>query len=193
MKRLAFVKLLIITSMASSQVNPPDGPIDVPWTVSFGVNIVDNDGFRFENAFNTDNWNFKNPLSFSVQRKWKDHFSAGLALTVNTLEEANLHNNGRLSEDETLFAIDANAKYIYDYLFTNTPRIDPFEAYVLSGFGFTSVSEHDTATFNIGLGFNIWVYRDIGIRLQTMGKFGFSEWVYLKNYIQHSAELIFRF
>lgn len=193
MNKLVFLSFLFFTSfLVKGQISPSSVPLDVPWTVSFGVNFVDNDGFRFDKPFSTSNWNFKNPIYFSVQRKWHPHWAAGLALSVNSLQEKNLQNGFTLTNDLTLFSMDGSVNWIYDHLFMDTPNIDPFEAYIISGFGFTSVSTHDTMTFNLGLGFNFWIIQDIGIRLQTMGKWG-REYQYLKNYLQHSIEFIVRF
>jgi hypothetical protein len=184
---------LLFTTLVSAQINNAEP--DVPWTIGVGVNIVDNDGFKFSQPFTTKNWNFKNPISVNIERKIDNFWSANLAITLNTLEQTNKHNNGFITEDSNLFAVDVTGRYTYDQLFMDTPRIDPFEAYVLTGIGYTSVSglSYNTATFNIGLGFNIWIIQDFGLRLQTMGKFGSKKNQYLNNYLQHTAEFIVRF
>lgn len=192
MNKYIFIGLFFISSLVSSQNFDLD--TDVPWTIGVGVNIVDNDGFRFDKPFDTDNWNFKNPLSINVERKWRDYFSTNLAITLNKLTKDNKQNNGYLTESSNLFAIDLTGRFIFDqFIWEQNPRIDPFEGYVLAGFGYTSVLDTDSIMFDVGLGFNFWLYEDIGIRLQTMGKFGFNDYQYLKNYIQHTAEFIFRF
>ncbi|WP_191860204.1 hypothetical protein [Hanstruepera ponticola] len=192
MNKYVFIGFFFISSLMSSQSINLD--TDVPWTIGVGVNIVDNDGFRFDDPFDADNWNFKNPLSINVERKWRDFFSTNLAITLNKLTKDNKQNNGYLTESSNLFAIDLTGRFIFDqYIWEQNPRIDPFEGYVLAGFGYTSVLSKDSMMFDVGLGFNFWLYEDIGIRLQTMGKFGFNDYQYLKNYIQHTAEFIIRF
>ena len=193
MKKILICLLVFFaTFTAKAQINPSALPLDVPWTVSFGVNFVDNDGFRFVQPFDTDNWNFKNPIYFSAQRKWHQHWAAGIALSVNTLQKKNSQNGYTLDDDLTLFALDGSVNWIYDNYFMDTPNIDPFEAYITSGIGYTSVGSFDTATFNLGLGFNFWIIKDVGIRIQTMGKWG-KDYQYLHNYLQHSIEFIARF
>jgi hypothetical protein len=192
MKKYLLIGSFLLSSLVSAQ-NFNTGT-DVPWTVGIGVNIVDNDGFRFEKPFDTENWNFGNPLSVNIERKWREYFSTNFAITLNKLSKDNKQNNGYLTEDSNLFAIDLTGRFIFDqFIWEQNPRIDPFEAYALVGVGYTSALSKDSMMFDVGLGFNYWFYQDIGIRLQTMGKFGFNDYQYLKNYIQHTAEFIFRF
>ena len=192
MKKIVVIGFLLISSLMSSQSIYLNS--DVPWTIGVGVNIVDNDGFQFEKPFNSSSWNFKNPLSLNIERKWRDFFSTNFAITINQLTKDNKQNNFDLNESSNLFAVDLTGRFIFDqYIFEQNPRVDPFELYVLAGFGYTYVFSTDTVMFDVGLGFNFWLYEDIGLRLQTMGKFGFNDYQYLKNYIQHTAEFIFRF
>lgn len=180
---------LFFTTFVNAQFNNEIS--DVPWTIGIGVNIVENSGFS--RPLKTDNWNFKNPISVNIERKITDVWSGNFAITINNLEKDNLHNEAILMEDRTLFAMDLTGRYTYDHLFTSTPRVDPFEAYVLAGFGYTSAVSKGTANFDIGLGFNIWLIQDIGFRLQTMGKFGSKKNNFLRNYIQHIIEFVIRF
>lgn len=192
MNKYFFIALFFVSSLVSSQSVNLD--TDVPWTIGVGVNIVDNDGFRFDKPFDTNNWNFKNPLSINVERKWRDFLSTNLAITLNKLTKDNKQNNGYLTESSNLFALDLTGRFIFDqYIWEQNPRIDPFEGYALLGVGYTSVLNTDSIMLDVGLGFNFWLYEDIGLRLQTMGKFGFNDNQYLKNYIQHTAEFIIRF
>ena len=169
--------------------------LDYPWTVGVGINIVDNDGFQFGQPFDTDNWNFKNPIMFSGEYRIKNYLATNLALSFNSLESKNLQNNGTLPTNYALFAIDASAKLYFDQFYLPTYQLNWIETYALLGLGYTNVKKYNTGTFNAGLGLQFWFTkeRDIGLRLQTAGKWGFNEWIYLKNYIQHSAEVIYRF
>jgi hypothetical protein len=55
------------------------------------------------------------------------------------------------------------------------------------------VNEVTNQTGNLGLGFNFWFQPNLGLRLQTLGKFGFEENTLLNNHIQHTAELVLKF
>ena len=192
MNKYVFIGLFFISTLISAQTSRLN--TDVPWTIGVGVNIVDNDGFQFDKPFETKNWNFKNPLSVNVERKWFDYFSTNFAITLNELTKENKQNNGYITESSSFFAIDLTGRYVFDqYIWDQNPRVDPFEGYVLAGFGYTSVLSTDSMMLDLGLGFNFWLYQDIGLRIQTMGKFGFNDNLYLNNYIQHTAEFIFRF
>ena len=192
MKKYLVIGCLLVSSLMSSQSINLD--TDVPWTLGVGINIVDNDGFQFDDPFDANHWNFKNPLSINIERKWRDYLSTNFAITLNKLTTDNKQNNGYIAESSTLFAVDVTGRFIYDqYVFEQNNRVDPFEAYVAMGFGYTSVLSKESIMFDVGLGFNFWLFQDIGLRLQTMGKFGFNDYQYLKNYIQHTAEFIIRF
>jgi len=190
MNKLFLSICLLISTYGFSQSEPVT---DYPWTISAGINIVDNDGFKFNEPFDTKNWNLKNPLTLGVERRFTNFWAANFSLSLNSLEASNLHNNGYLSENNTLFAIDGTAKFYYDQLFMPTYQLNWFQSYVLTGIGYTNVGSFNTGTFDLGLGFQFWLENNLGFRLQTMGKWGFTEWAYLKNYIQHSAEVIYRF
>lgn len=164
-----------------------------PWTISLGANIVDNDGFQFDKPFDTKNLNFRNPLIIGVENRFAELWAANVSISLNALEKGNKHNGGYLDENNTLFAMDATAKFYYDQLFMPTYRLNWFEGYVLAGLGYTNVDSHNTGTFDVGLGFQFWFEDNIGMRLQSMGKWGFNEWAYLKNYIEHSVEILYRF
>ncbi|GGG60046.1 hypothetical protein [Bizionia arctica] len=190
MNKLALSICLLISTYGFSQYG---AVTDVPWTISAGINVVDNDGFQFDKPFDTGNWNFKNPFTIGAERRFSELLAANVSLTLNGLESSNLQNGGYLSKDETLFAIDATAKFYYDQLFMPTYQLNWFQGYLISGLGYTSVASYNTATFDFGFGFQFWLENNIGFRIQTMGKWGFNEWIYLKNYIQNSAEVIYRF
>lgn len=185
--------ILIISLLFTTLVNAQAGDdvSDVPWTIGIGVNIVDNDGLH--RPFKTNNWNFKNPISINIERKITSAWSGNFAITINSLESDNPQNGAYVIQDRTFFALDVTGRYTYDRLFMDTPRVDPFEAYLLAGFGYTSAISQDAINFDLGLGFNIWIIQDIGIRLQTMGKFGSKNNNYIRNYIQHTIEFIVRF
>jgi len=168
--------------------------LESPWTIGLGVNIVDNDGFQFDAPFDSDNWNFSIPLTVSVEKRIDAFWAANFAITLNRLTTDNLQNNGHLPEDETLFAVDVTARYYFDQLFQSEYRLNPIQGFLVSGFGFTSAGEANAVTFDIGIGVNFWVIENVGIKLQTLGKFGFKHKdQFLKNYIQHSVEVIYRF
>ena len=191
MRKLLLFGFIISFTFSNAQMGNTE-LTDVPWTIGFGVNVVDNSGAQ--NPFNTKNWNFSRPWIIEGGYQFRPNWAINGAVSINKLTTDNLHNNQPIFKDSNLFALDVTVQYMYDHWFTNTPRIDPFEAYVVSGLGFTNVFGDDVFMFDFGLGFNLWLVQDVGIRLQSMGKFAFNDnSKYLNNYIQHSVQLIYRF
>lgn len=190
MAKYFFLGLFFISTIMSSQ-NSLNSVF--PWTVGAGVNIVDNDGRQFKDIFSTKNWNFGNPISLNIENKISNYFAGNFAITFNKFTPKKEQNYVNLEKSHTFFAMDATIKYFYDEYFMPNQRFDPFEAYLVGGLGFTTISITSTASFDFGLGFNFWFLRDFGLRLQTLGKFGFKDQEYLYNYMQHTAEIIYRF
>lgn len=191
---------LLVTFLSFGQSEPNLNArrvLEVPWTLGLGVNIVDNDGGQFSSLFSTDNWNFKNPLILSGEYRFKTYLAGNMTISFNSLSNENLQNGVNLPTNNLLFAMDANAKLYYDQFFLPQYQLNWIEMYVLAGIGFTSVAidSFNTGTFNAGLGFQVWFNepRNFGLRLQTAGKWGFTDYIYLKNYIQYSIELLYRF
>jgi len=191
MNRYVFLVLIFISSLTFAQNNNVSSVFE--WTAAAGVNIVDNDGRQFKKIFNTSNWNFGNPLSINIENKFSNSFAANFAITLNKLTPKKEQNFLDIDKDRTFFAVDATVKYFYDDLFMPNERYDPFEAYVVSGFGYTTIEINSTMFYDIGFGFNFWFFKDFGLRLQTLGKFAFKDQTYLNNYLQHTAEVIYRF
>jgi len=191
MKKYVFLVLTFISSLTFAQNNNLTSIY--AWTAGAGVNIVDNDGRQFKNVFKTKHWNFGNPISLNIENKFSDVFAANFAITLNKLTPKNEQNFQDIDKDRTLFAVDATVKFIYDGYFLPDERFDPFEAYIVSGFGYTTIGINSSMFFDIGFGFNFWFFPEFGLRLQTLGKFAFTDQTYLNNYLQHTAEVIYRF
>lgn len=194
MNKFFFSLSLLVTALSFGQATTV---LDVPWTLGIGVNIVDNDGGQFSSAFSTNNWNFKNPLTFSGEYRFKNYLAGNMTMSFNSLTTTNEQNGVYLETNNFLFAIDANAKLYYDQFFLPTYKLNWIEMYVLAGLGYTTVAidSNNTGTFNAGLGFQLWFneLKNLGFRLQTAGKWGFNDERYLRNYIQYSIEFIYRF
>ena len=191
MSKYFFIGFFFISTVIWSQSRNLNSVFE--WTAGAGVNFVDNDGRQFDKVFSTKNWNFGNPISLNIENKFSNFFAANFAISFNKLTQKNEQNYLPIDKDRTLFAVDATVKYFYDEYFMPNERYDPFEAYIVSGFGFTTIGINSTVTYDIGFGFNFWLFRDFGLRIQTLGKFGFKDETYLHNYLQHTAEVIYRF
>jgi len=194
MKKLTLTTLtLCITIFSFGQRSAVDAVLDYPWTIGLGINFVNNNGWRADKAFDTGNWNYKNPIIIGAERRFSKLLAANVTLSFNALESSKKQNNFTITEDQFLYAFDGAAKLYWDQWFMPTNHLNWFQGYLISGLGFTNVETHSTGTFNLGIGFQFWPFEEIGFRLQSVGKWGFIDWIYLKNYVQHSAEIIYRF
>jgi len=186
--------ILFITIFSFGQRSEVNAALELPWTLGAGINFVHNNGWQWEKAFDSGDWNFKNPFVFSGEKRLINYLAASATMSFNTLEVRNLQNGIYLDKNLPLFAIDVAGKFYYDQFFLPTYKLNFFEGYILTGFGYTTFGSNSTVTFNAGFGFQFWLTNDrnFGLRLQSVGKWG-SESIVLKNYIEQSAEIIYRF
>ncbi|MCX7548848.1 hypothetical protein OS188_12885 [Xanthomarina sp. F1114] len=196
MKKLSIsIILLFITIFSFGQSRGVNEVLDYPWAIGLGVNIVDNDGSGINQPFDGSNWNFKNPVMLSGEYRVLNYLAINAALSFNSLQMSNLQNELVLPENKSFFAMDMSGKVYLDQFYAPTTRLKRVETYALLGLGFTQVTDFNTGTFNAGVGVQFWFTNtyDLGLRLQTVGKWGFNKSIYLSNYIQHSAEVIYKF
>ncbi len=168
----------------------------VVWTVGGGFVVVDDDGRAFEGLFDVkDTWNM---LPFPTQAKVEGYInygvSAELSYTYMRLKEGMPLGNDKFLRPSTvsLFAIDLNAKYDLNELIGETRAFSP---YGIGGLGYTkrSLAERKSAiTANIGLGFNLWIHRGVGLNVQSIAKFALNK-ASSRNYLAHSIGIIYRF
>lgn len=185
---------------------------ETPWLVTVGMDFVDNDDKR--NPFKIYNHGgkfagkspaFNTPAKFSVEkdlygfRHWK--YAKGMSVIVS-FSSTSLRPHNFLATDFLL-------KYDLNTLIGDTKLFDP---YVLAGVG-TSYMDYDGRTgpfanrdknnirqskdnflnINAGLGFNLWIFPNVAINLQTIGKFGkLAKMWEGTNYYQSTIGLVFK-
>jgi len=164
-----------------------------PWTVGLSGHVVDDDGTPFKNLFNVNkSWNF---LSYPVRVTLDGYYQAGFSFQAEFAYTQ--YKSGKIINSEvnasigTFFSSDVHLKYDLNELFGPTNWFDP---YVAAGYGFTlrTVAKKPmTVTSNIGLGFNIWIYENLGFNVQSMAKFAMIE--NTSNYLHHSVGVIYKF
>jgi len=149
-----------------------------PWLVSFGGSIIFDD-------LNKDDL-FKNPLrqkyipaKFTAEKVLKKGWSLEFAFTSTSLQPHNF------------LAIDLNGKY--DLNKKNASKLDLF-AVVGLGYTFSNkfpgtnleINNRHQANFNAGLAGNYWLFPNMGITAQGIGKIGPN------NHLQASLGLVFK-
>ncbi len=165
---------------------------DGDWIIGIGINTVNSTGKQ--SPFSSpDEWAFKYPLSFSVERAWTDLFSIEQSFSFNRFSVSNIIDSGVLAEEKTFFSTNTKIKYYYDnHLFD----ADWLDLSVSGGIGIFYIGKLNTSA-NIGFGATFWFNDDIGIGLKSMAKFAFNQGrdsrpVYLSNHFQHHIEVVFR-
>jgi len=89
---------------------------------------------------------------------------------------------------DNYFSMDLLVKFGLLELFGTTSKFDPF---VLSGYGYSWKSTVNTGTYNLGLGFNFWFTDNIGLSLESMGKW--SGIRVASNHSQHAIGMVYKF
>jgi outer membrane protein OmpA-like peptidoglycan-associated protein len=182
---------------------------DNPWLIGFGINAVDFyptniKGMVSETGVGTewydqffnlnDHYNYITaPSKLSLSRYISPSFSAELALSINKLTEF-----GSITLDKSVpyFAVDVNANYNINSLIGDMGFFDP---YIMLGGGYNMKSGSNDnnilfknyASFNSGLGAKFWIYKGLGIRVQSSLKYFFNDGSY--RHFQHSASIIYKF
>jgi hypothetical protein len=190
MKNLFALFLFFTAIVVFGQEN--DKTQNTKWTIGFGMNFIDNTSSYNNQYFNSSKqWNSIATISkVSIERTLNDLFSAEVAFTVNKLTHDKLQNGTTIVSDINYIGLDLGGKFYFDEFIVKKSKID---AYVILGAGLNSANSIYNGTGNYGLGFNYWLEPNLGIRLQTIGKYAFDQKPVCNNHIQHSVELIFKF
>ena len=188
-----------------------------PWVVNHGWNAVHDDaGAWFKNLFTVNKyWNATPyPLRFSCE-KWlyskKDSSGRLRGWSVEFMAAYNRYGIGNILGDQPnpilvanqykLFSFDLHAKYNFNKLYDLNKlwksKDEIFQPYGTFGFGYTNrtlPAHPNTITLNVGLGFNVWIYKGIGIQIQSMAKFGLKDKFPNSgsNYLQHSIGIVYQ-
>jgi OOP family OmpA-OmpF porin len=190
MKNLVVLFLLFSTFSMVGQENVTNAK--PKWIIGFGANFIDNTATKDGQYFNASKqWNYIPTVSkVSVERLLTDQFSIEGVVAINTLSSSVMQNGNFISEDVNYLGFDLNGKFYFGKALFDVPAFDP---YLVAGFGLNKVDDTSNQSSNFGLGFNYWFKPNFGLRLQTMGKYGFTQNTLLNNHIQHSAELVLKF
>lgn len=190
---------------------------ETPWVFGHGWNIVQDDaGKWFKNLFNVDKaWNMAPyPVRFTCE-KWlysnKDTSGAARGWSIELMGAYNRYGVGNFLVDQTnpvlvdkeyqLLSFDIHAKYNFNKLLDLNKLMgskkDIIQPYGTFGFGYTyrSLPSHPgCGTVNAGLGLNVWIYKGIGIQIQSIAKFGLEDRFPNagSNYLQHSISVVYK-
>jgi OOP family OmpA-OmpF porin len=174
------------------------------WTAGLGWNIVDDSGQPWGPKFDASkSWNC--PVYFSnlsLEGYYQDGLSFLFNFTTNSYKDGKLI-NGYYHNGSNFFAYDANAKYDFFQSFhangnPGTGFKSMIDLFGIGGVGVTyrhTVNVKTVATLNLGFGANIWVYKNWGIQLQALSKFGLVSPFFKTpaNYLQYTWGVVYKF
>ena len=167
-----------------------------PYSIMVGVmwNIIDDDADRFANIFNVkDTWNLMPyPTSLNVDVYFKKGMSLDMIASYNVYDSSKVINGARGRQGKT-FTFDAHFKYSFGFLMRQQ-RIDPF---VFIGAGYTgreAIFPQNMLSVNAGAGFNLMIWRGLGVQWRTTGRVGMLPAIYDPKYdmLQHHFGLIYK-
>ena len=169
------------------------------WMLGVHWSVIEDDGNQLGDLFNVaSSWNYQYyPTKLSLDRYLRYGWSLEASATYNT------YLPGKRVNDTTglasiFFCADVNGKYSLYNLYA--PRMRWIEPYFTFGLGYTFRSSAAVAphvpTLNLGLGFNVWFHKNVGLQIHTNGKLGlwpgFWDSGLHTNYFQHSAGIVAR-
>lgn len=159
------------------------------WVFGVGMNIIDNTSTLNNKYLNLKQMSVGNIVSHVSVEYQPGNWGVVAELNYNKLEANSIQNGNVLNRDVFMLGLDVNGKYYFDTLFTDSSK---FDAALVGGVGVNRVFEKFSGSANVGLSLQYWFKTNVGLRLQTIGKFGFEDDSILNNHIQHTAALIVR-
>lgn len=190
--------IVLILCSFSFQGNTQNFKKIKPYTWMIGVhwNIMDDTGNRYDDIFDVKNgWNaLPYPSSLNVDVYFLKGLSAEIIGGVNQYKDTKTIND-TIGRGGNVTFVDVHAKYSFGFLM-NQQFFDPF---AVLGVGYTGRPMLDglesQLNANIGLGFNLMVYRGLGIQWRTTGKIGLTPEFYTTDadYLHHQVGLIYKF
>lgn len=182
-----FLLLLVFLSFCIS-VNSQDR--NDTYRFSFGVNAIDNSG-RQSPFSNINDWAFEQPFTIGFEYRISNLFAIEELFSLNKFSSGYIFDSVALNEDVRYFSADTNIKYYIGEYFLNSEKIDLF---LTAGLGFYDIDFATFASANLGGGFVFWFNDDIGIGVQSLGKFtlGDKDKQFSSNHLQYFLQLIYR-
>lgn len=171
------------------------GPKPKPyiWMVGVSWDAVVDHGRDFCQPFDVNqSWNYEVfPTRIMLDRYLKNGLSVEFSGAYANYRAGKLI-NGETNRSGMFLSFDLNCKYS----FFNLIRPNWLDPYTSLGVGFTQRTAMEVPfalTGNIAFGVNFYIYKGLGIQLQTSGKFGITGYNDGTSYFQHTAGLVYKF
>lgn len=168
-----------------------DSTITSSWLVGLGLNVVDDAGSEFSDAFNVEeNWNFiPYPSRFSIGKYFKTGLGIELIAAYNQYQEGKRVDGNIITEDLNYVSGDVRFSYDLNHIIGQTGFFDP---YVGVGLGYTDANRQGRGTYNAVLGFRTWLNDKWGLDFNSTGKWTMDATT-TTNHLQHAAGVVYRF
>ncbi len=165
---------------------------ETPWVFTLSGHVVDDDGKPFDKLFNARNsWNFLYfPAKIGIEGEYREGWSFGTDCGYTQFQPGKAINSEIQTTTSTFFSADGFVKYKLKGIFGNMAWFDP---YAIAGYGYTlrtAAYNKNAMTANVGFGFNIWIWQNLGLNAQSMAKFAVIK--NTSNYLNHSVGITYR-
>lgn len=166
------------------------------WMIGGGWNAVDDDGRDVCQPFDAgQSWHYPLfPSRIMADRYLKKGLSLEFAGAYNNYSSSKLVND-TTGLSGLFISADLNTKFSFYQLFYPMKWFDP---YASLGLGIThrdAYRQTVTGNLNVCVGFNFWVYRGLGIQIQTSGKLAINGQFFNTDadYMQHTLGVVYKF
>lgn len=190
-KSLKMKHVFLFIALSCSFLTFGQTPSTSEWLVSAGVNTINN--IATQSPFNSpDEWAFKTPFSFGVEKILDNRFGIDLNLSFNGYSQGDKRDSTTSDGTYDYFSFDPSVKYYFgDIIFKDD---SPFHLYGMAGPGFYFIDENNV-TINVGGGLLVWLNNNhsFGIKLQSLAKFALDskDDKYDDDHFQYHLQLVF--
>ena len=164
--KILFMAILLTMGNCFAQ----DRFINKPWLVSYGVNLIIEDGNQFTGFAKNEKiiWNIS-PFTFFLEKRLAKGFAIQGAIGSNIYATNQKISGLTLEVPRDIIYTDFFGKFNFNSIWKDTSSFDP---YLGIGPGYIFTGNGGEATGNICFGFNQWVGRgDFAISLEGIYKF----------------------
>ncbi|SFZ91746.1 Outer membrane protein OmpA [Flaviramulus basaltis] len=180
-------------SSINAQIPPlteKDSTIVSSWIFGIGYNIIDDSGDVFDKLFDIKkSWNaLPYPSRISIGKYFKNGLGVEAIAAYTKYSKGKRVDRMNITENEEFLSFDTRLSYDLNKVIGETGWFDP---YIGLGLGYTDANNVSRGTFNGVLGFRTWFSDNLGLDINSSGKWSFDATA--TNYIQHVVGVVYRF
>lgn len=144
------------------------------WSVSLGVNVIDNNGKVKSDFFKVkSDWNcLPFPSTLNVGYKYNDYFTFEFSEAINSFEKWKRINGEKVDKTHFVTSTTLNGKFHLNSLYNPSSKLD---LYAGGGFGVTTIRNTVLLQPTLAAGFNYWITEGVAINCQAGAFFGITQ------------------